>query len=58
LIFENTISIGFRSGLYGGRYTTVKKSALIAVAHKLLVIANAMVTAKTTWRHPIVAEIS
>jgi transposase len=35
-----------------------KKSALIAVAHKLLVIANAMVTTKTPWRHPIVAEIS
>lgn len=31
------------------------KSALIAVAHKLLTIANAMVAQKTTWRHPEVA---
>jgi transposase len=31
------------------------KSALIAVAHKLLTIANAMVANKTTWRHSNVA---
>lgn len=31
------------------------KSALIAVAHKLLTIANAMVANKTTWRHSKVA---
>jgi transposase len=31
------------------------KSALIAVAHKLLTIANAMVAQKTTWRHSNVA---
>jgi transposase len=31
------------------------KSALIAVAHKLLTIANAMVAQKTVWRHPNVA---
>ena len=32
------------------------KSALIAVAHQLLTIANAMVAQKTTWRHSNVAE--
>ena len=31
------------------------KSALIAVAHKLLTIANAMVSQKTLWRHSKVA---
>jgi transposase len=31
------------------------KSALIAVAHKLLTIANAMVAQKTVWRHSDVA---
>ena len=31
------------------------KSALIAVAHKRLTIANAMVAQKTTWRHAEVA---
>jgi transposase len=33
-------------------------SALIAVAHKLLTIANAIVAKKTPWRHLIVAEMS
>lgn len=32
------------------------KVALIAVAHKLLTIANAMVHSKTTWRHSDVAN--
>jgi transposase len=32
------------------------KAALIAVAHKLLTIANAMVRDRTTWRHLNVAE--
>jgi len=32
------------------------KAALIAVAHKLLTIANAMVAQKTTWRHSTVAS--
>lgn len=32
------------------------KSALIAVAHKLLTIANAMVAGRTTWRHSNVAN--
>ena len=32
------------------------KVALIAVAHKLLTIANAMAKSKTPWRHSIVAE--
>lgn len=32
------------------------KSALIAVAHKLLTIANAMVAQKTEWRHSNVAS--
>ena len=32
------------------------KSALIAVAHKLLTIANAMVAQKTVWRHSKVAN--
>lgn len=32
------------------------KAALIAVAHKLLTIANAMVHNRTPWRHLIVAE--
>ena len=31
------------------------KSALIAVAHKLLTIANALVARQQTWRHPNVA---
>jgi transposase len=31
------------------------KSALIAVAHKLLTIANALVARRQTWRHPKVA---
>ena len=31
------------------------KVALIAIAHKLLTIANAMVKNKTTWRHSDVA---
>ena len=35
-----------------------KKVALIAVAHKLLTIANAMAKSKTPWRHSIVAEIT
>jgi transposase len=34
------------------------KSALIAVAHKLLTIANAMIANKTLWRHSIVAVSS
>jgi transposase len=34
------------------------KVAVIAVAHKLLTIANAMVAKKTEWRHPTVAEIT
>ncbi len=32
------------------------KAALIAVAHKLLTIANAMVHNRTPWRHLNVAE--
>jgi transposase len=32
------------------------KSAVIAVAHKLLTIANAMVAKKTLWQHPNVAK--
>lgn len=34
------------------------KVALIAVAHKLLTIANAMAKSKTLWRHPTVATIT
>jgi transposase len=34
------------------------KSALVAVAHKLLTIANAMVSKKSLWRHSNVADPS